>query len=176
MVTIILKIFDFILFSYSITRLLLLRLFGTTVLNIIDIDNTISRTWQNFERDHKGIYRINFRETEPYKVLIDEINNLNGKNFVLSARFYSNYFLTRNWLRLNKLNYVFLILVPKAEFKLKYFAICSRVFKNVRIYDDLSHNHERGEVQYYDDLIIAIRAYKNVEYFDYTYLVSRQIE
>lgn len=146
-----------------------------SVFYIIDIDNTIADTWptliskkndflryENLPVFHKMINLLKFK-MEDKKIFF----------LFLSARNPMYFYVTKKWLKKNGFYPSNLILVPTAKDKLNIIKAIPK-YKNIYIYDDLSFNHENGEVKFYTEIINEINNMKNVNYFDYNYLKQFQ--
>ena len=75
--------------------------------------------------------------------------------------------VTYRWLKKNGLSFnVFnVILVPKAKDKLWFLSLFSKN-SNVVYFDDLSYNHENGQVLYYQEVIKNVNKLK-LNYYNY---------
>lgn len=132
---------------------------------IFDIDNTITDTWPNLTSE-----TVNFQELYQNLEIILNFQNLisflkkqNVEIMFLSARNLSYYDITKRWLELNDIPSRNLFLVWKVEQKIKYLSDWSR--KNeVFYFDDLSFNHENGNIKYYDNVIAAVNELSLVYY------------
>jgi hypothetical protein len=130
---------------------------------IFDIDNTLADTWisfhnydegkQHFERLNTLAIFINMRKT-----LDDVSSNKENTIIFLTARNFLDYNVTFKWLRNNSIgvNFGNLFLVPNASSKLKFIRYLIKGNYNITYLDDLSYNHENGEIQYYQSLINEI--------------------
>jgi hypothetical protein len=165
------------IYLFSIKYLFKFKIYfqNPTVFYIVDIDNTIADTWptlissnndflryENLPVFHKMIHFLKFKMQDK-KIFF----------LFLSARNPIYFYVTKKWLKKNGFSSSNLILVPKAKDKLKIIkAIPNR--KKIFIYDDLSFNHENGEVKFYSEIISEIKNMKHVNYFDYEYLKQYQ--
>jgi hypothetical protein len=89
----------------------------------------------------------------------------------LSARSSDMYLVTKEWLKDKQLwnNRANLIIVQTPNDKLKYLSELSSEISDVEYYDDLSYNHENGEVLFYSSVIEKVKKMK-IHYFDYSYI------
>ena len=139
---------------------------------IFDIDNTISDTWPELLTSSQ---QVAFQNARPFEKVINLIYSLYDSEkvvFFLSARNYNYFWLTRKWLISNKIFRNNVFLVDNVNEKLWYLNKC----KNFRIYyfDDLSYNHEFGEVKYYANFIKKIENLSNLKFYDHEKLKSIQ--
>lgn len=140
---------------------------------VLDIDNTLAKTWQTLKLNN-GI--ISYLDIEPMYGTINEINKKYSRHprLFISNRNPLVYFTTLNWLQKHDLfdkNNDLLILTTFPENKLYYIERLVRREVDVFYYDDLSFNHENGEVKFYNKVIAHIHSL-NVNYFDYNYINS----
>ena len=66
-----------------------------------------------------------------------------------------------------------LILVPNANDKFYFINKLRENLYCVEFYDDLSYNHENGEIKFYDDLIDKINKL-GIKYYDFYFLSNLQ--
>lgn len=145
-------------FKFRFRRFLKNREIGGKVY-LVDIDNTLADTWPSL---HEYVYR---GENHRYRSLsiflgmreyvLSKLSNREQVIF-LSARSYFNYYTTQKWLLSCGILADELILVSNAFEKLFY--VNELIDKGVDVVyiDDLSYNHEHGEVRLYDDLIYSL--------------------
>jgi uncharacterized HAD superfamily protein len=139
---------------------------------IFDIDNTISDTWPELLTSSQ---QIAFQNAMPFEKVINLIESLYESDkvvFFLSARNYNYYRLTKKWLINNKIFRDNIFLVDNVNEKFWYLNKCKK-FK-IYYFDDLSFNHERGEVKYYVQFIEKIKKLSNLKFYDYEILKSIQ--
>jgi hypothetical protein len=150
-----------------------IALYNKTIFqNIIffDIDNTIADTWHSYNYYDPLVWSsekerlISLAVFINMKKLCEELSRSHRIVF-LSARSYRTFFLTKKWLEMVGLpvSLSSIILVEHAEYKLN---VLASFFKERDIFyyiDDLSYNHEHGNVKYYWDVIKKIKNY-NVNY------------
>lgn len=138
-----------------------------TKVYLVDIDNTLAHTWPSLQH---YVYR---NEQQRYASLpifigmrnfiLDKIRHRHRVVFI-SARSYLSYFTTCKWLISCGISANEVILVPGANLKLFYIRyLISRGISVVYI-DDLSYNHEHGEMKLYDDLIMEVSGL-SIDYF-----------
>lgn len=129
---------------------------------VIDIDNTLTINGLGDQVDH-----IN---PKPRKALIDYIiaNWYKSEKVIfLSARNIRLYSSTKHWLReqgFQNVSLQNLFLVDTAKSKIEYLQLLVGNNIKVTFLDDLSYNHENGEVRYYDEVV------SSVQKIDLTYL------
>lgn len=126
-----------------------------------DIDNTLALTWPSLltsysnENERLLSLAVNLNS---YRYFLSENNNSNNAVFFLSHRSFKQRGTTSTWLEsnfhFNCDNLLFLVSSPKL--KLKFIKIALGKFKQVTLVDDLSYNHENGQVKRYDALIKKI--------------------
>lgn len=138
-----------------------------------DIDNTVADTWQSlilkFPSEKKRILSL-----PHFQKVVDLIKKYEKDKFLiifLSVRPYSQYISTKKWIQNIGINNFNLFLVKKPEDKLKFL---EKIPYNTSFYDDLSYNHENGEIKFYSDVINKLSALQNITYFDYDYLKTLQ--
>jgi hypothetical protein len=141
----------------------------------VDIDNTIANTWPYLD---KAIpLDVVYKDVPPFLQMVNLIKNIefDKDNLVvfLSARNPRYYKITRNWLFQNGLRSFLLLLVPSVENKITVIKLVSRK-KVVVLFDDLSFNHEAGDIKYYEGIIHDINQMENVKYYDYKFLKDHQ--
>ena len=148
---------------------------------VFDIDNTISNSFPSLI-DRKKTIPIFRLITETYRVLRlpffknmvfivkNRIKRKNSIVFFLSARHPLLWLPTYLSLiyRIGFINPRNLILVRNTLKKIKVFELLNDMFKNrkIRVIDDLSYNHENGEIKYYEKVISFCVKNKSIIYFD----------
>lgn len=139
---------------------------------IFDIDNTVANTWPSFLQEYKTLEdRLSslavFYNMRNY---ILNIKYSGSKVFFLTARPYSTYNLTFKWL--NDMGLIetkkFLFLVSKPYDKVKMLKQVKN--KKIFFYDDMTYNHEQGEIKYYKNEIKQLKKIQNIEYFDVKFI------
>jgi hypothetical protein len=170
------KIFRIYLFSVKYLFKIKIYFHNPTVFCIVDIDNTIANTWPTLISNTNNDY-LRYMNLPVFHKMINLIKfKMEDKKIFflfLSARNPIYFYVTKKWLKKNGFNSNNLILVPNAKDKLKIInAIPS--YKEIFIYDDLSFNHENGEIKFYSEIISELKNMKNVNYLDYEYLKQFQ--
>jgi len=139
---------------------------------LVDIDNTLADTWPSLKD------RIYHCENQRYQTLsifigmrkyVLETQKLHKVIFI-SARNYLAYGTTKRWLEECGIEGCKLILVPEAMEKIYFLLELIMLKKEVVFIDDLSYNHEHGEVKSYD-LMLSI-----LDQLPLTYLGINEIE
>lgn len=137
---------------------------------IFDLDNTLANT---FPQLHKADTDEMYRTIPPFQNMLNiarKAFNSDSPCLILTARDYNYRTATEYWLKENlKINDIPLFIVPKASDKIAYLKIADKNFKNVTYYDDLSYNHEKGDVKFYSkeieilqDMPIVYIGYKEI--------------
>lgn len=141
---------------------------------IIDIDNTIANTWptliQDWDNESQRISSI-----EPITSVIDYIKNYYPETsytwIYLSNRSYFIFFDTYKWLNKVNMNTNFnVVFVPKPEHKINLFKKYHNI--NFVYFDDLSFNHENGNVLYFDKEISYLNMNNNIKYYGHKKILS----
>lgn len=158
----------FTLYFKSLAVFLKYFLFGKDIL-ILDIDNTLAYTFESLISDKNKSNKERLATLTVKKNVITYIENKYPKHskIFLSARSHRYYWLTFKWLKTNRLNFKLfkVLLVPKASNKLWFLRLFSKTSKVV-YFDDLSYNHEKGEVLYYQDVIEEVKR-MDIIYYEY---------
>lgn len=161
------KIYYFI--AYEFFNIQFRKLINSDIDNdlyIFDIDNTIANTWPSFNASYTSTKKRleNIKPFENMMKLINELYIKNNKIIFLTARDYRYYFTTKRWLIKNNIYKNNLIMVLKPQQKIK---LLKNIKHKVFFYDDLSYNHENGEVKYYNDCIEVVTKLQYIEYINY---------
>ncbi|SHG02653.1 hypothetical protein [Pedobacter caeni] len=126
---------------------------------LVDIDNTLADTWPSLCGRVYGNERDRYRSLSVFlgmrKLIVHQ--RTMAKVIFISARSYLNYQVTKRWLESCGLGGCDLILVAKAADKMYYLkTLVSREITVVYI-DDLSYNHEHGELKLYHEMILELK-------------------
>ncbi len=164
----------FLIFFYSIyyrfyfTNKFLKRLKNENKdIYIFDIDNTVADTWISFLQNYSSTKdRLSslaiFYNMRKY---ILRLKNEGHCVIYLTARQYFYCNLTFNWLRdmdlIQDKNDLFLVSKPMEKIKL-----LKLVEKSIVFYDDMTYNHEKGEVKYYNVEIEMLKNMHHIKYYD----------
>lgn len=138
----------------------------------IDIDNTIADTWPSiksakysneFER-HKNL--IAFEGMKKY--IQSQFRGGQHKVIYLTARYFNLINVTKSWLLSNGFFYRKdnLILISKPRLKPTFLKLAINKNYKVIYIDDLSYNHENGEIKFYENVIKEVEA-MSVSYIGY---------
>lgn len=155
-------------------KLLVFRIFLKTIKDngrviVLDIDNTLANTWPELLKSDP----VDFQKIPVLmgskKYLED--NYPNHRRIFLTARPLSSFKVTYRWLKLNNFwkKGSFLATVSKVEEKVSYLHNLLNCNFEIIYIDDLSFNHENGEVLFYDAVIDEIKLLPLV-YYDYGFI------
>jgi hydroxymethylpyrimidine pyrophosphatase-like HAD family hydrolase len=135
---------------------------------VVDIDNTITVTTKE-----SGINHVSPIPRLPMIEYINELKKQKDLIIFLSARDFRIFDETFKFLSshslLSKREVHQLILVKSARHKLAFLSYLESTQKNVEYIDDLSYNHENGEIKFYDEVINKIKLMK-ISYRDYNFI------
>lgn len=130
----------------------------------IDIDNTIANTWPSLKHTYYKSETDRHQSLAIFIGMRDYLLQINKdpKNviFYISARNSNLFQVTYNWLVSVGFNLSEqqLLLVPFAHNKLQYIQFVKRQHPvSVTFIDDLSYNHENGNVLFYDKLLEEVK-------------------
>lgn len=132
---------------------------------IFDIDNTLADTWISFTYRYTSEFERYSSLAVFYKMRNYILSLNNCRVIFLSARPFKVYKITYHWLKsIGVINNVMsLILVDKPNDKIK---LLKNIKKKVIFFDDMSYNHEYGEIKYYTNEIYELYKLPNIEYID----------
>jgi len=139
---------------------------------LVDIDNTLADTWPSLK---DCIYHCENQRYQTLSIFIGmrnyllEIQKLHKVIFI-SARNYLTYGTTKRWLAECGMEGSELILVPDTMEKIYFLLELIMLKKEVVFIDDLSYNHEHGEVKSYD-LMLSL-----LDQLPLTYIGINEIE
>ena len=163
------------LFYYSykiIQHFLFERIVSTKFKKILllVIDNTLADTWptlnQEWNSESERLLKLN--PFEP--VILHLFKNYCPNEYqwvFLSSRNYFSHLVTINWLKKSNIpaGWKNVILVQNPMEKIE---LINKYVKNKIVYfDDLSYNHENGEIKFYEEEIELLKFNDNVEYHGY---------
>jgi hypothetical protein len=140
---------------------------------VLDIDNTLADTWRELDK----LSRLcNYGNLPTLPGTIHEIDaKYSGKpRIFLSNRNLLTFLTTRKWLMKNNLynrSKDLLILTSSPEQKLYFLRKLDTNNRTVFYYDDLSFNHENGEVKFYEKVIEQVKK-MTIIYFDYNHILK----
>lgn len=143
---------------------------------IFDLDNTISNTWPMLKNSSKN-YLYTFKNASAFPSMVHLVNEYCSKNYqviYLTARNYKYYLTTLNWIKMNDLpKKKNVLMVDDPHDKLWFLEKIVKSCSEVIFYDDLSFNHENGEIKYYEELIDRVRKL-NLRYYGYSEILKLQ--
>lgn len=142
-----------------------IKKYKNQIIYVLDIDNTLTI--------NKLGFNINYNNPIPNKKVIDELRekiNFNNSIFI-TARNYKLFKLTFDWLKTqNLINYKNqLLVVDSPQSKLKFIKKLIKQKNEIHYYDDLSYNHENGEIKLYFDVIEVVNNLP-IKYFGLDYI------
>lgn len=153
----------------------LFKSFGKDIL-ILDLDNTIILTadwlYENESKDLELAYenaKVNYNLVQ---FLYKKYPKKSFIYFIISARHYKNYRVTKAWIKnnLQLFSPIEFTLVGSAKKKIFLYQIFN--FKKLIVFDDLTYNHENKSVMKYNKLEQYLLNKKNVELYSYSFLKS----
>ena len=131
---------------------------------VFDLDNTLYNTWPFLKNINEDLYG----KVPIFEGMQNIVNNVSKdvRLVFLTARKMKYYIATKNRLKFDftESNYD-LIMVNSAKDKIKYLEFFIAKSTHVVYYDDLSYNHENGEIKFYDETIQKVREL-SLEYQD----------
>ncbi|MDZ7877829.1 MAG: hypothetical protein U5L45_09175 [Saprospiraceae bacterium] len=171
---------------------------------VVDIDNTIADSWRTQTPQYMAQFRsesnriMSIRPFESMQQFFEDIPPRTRIIF-LSARYYIRYFVTKKWLKKHGFWQTdsVLVLVERMRDKAPLLAdVLIKFNKNtlpeekseqtpqhlrdsgkysIIFFDDLSYNHEKGKVLFYEDVIEAVKKMP-IKYIGYEELCKMQSE
>ena len=140
-----------------------------------DIDNTLADTWHSYQYKYKNTFErhkslavfVNMRQ-----LILKKIKN--EKVIFLSSRQFYLYLSTYFWLRSVHIpiDFFSIFLVSNPNTKIKFIKHLLKQGKKVIYIDDMSYNHENGNIKQYDSVInelIQLES-KNFKFLGYDYV------
>lgn len=130
----------------------------------IDIDNTIADTWPTIgDKKYKNEYdrNLNIPVYQGMKKYIEKHYKNSSYHLVyLTARNYRLIRVTNSWLHKNNFlnSNSSVIVVSRPELKLYFLKQALANHYETTYIDDLSYNHERNEIKYYDSIINEVNS------------------
>jgi len=167
------KLLDFICdnISYFFFRISISKYSKKHEAVIFDLDNTLVDTYPLLNR--MSLSEV-FRNAKVHPVMVSLLKDFSKKDikiYILTSRKINYYYITKFFLIENCMENVPFFLVSKPIEKIKFLKSATRVFHKVTYYDDLSFNHENGEVKFYQDIINEIHKLP-VSYFGYKEIIA----
>jgi hypothetical protein len=142
---------------------------------IIDIDNTIANTWPTLNQ--KWISeKFRVINLQPIQSVINHLKEkfpeISYEWIFLTSRSYNLRKVTIKWLKNQNLpaNNSNVVLVQNPNEKL--FLINKFANKRIVYFDDLTYNHENGEIKYYSNVIEGCMLLTNVQYYGYKQIIN----
>ena len=160
----IIKLFDFISFI-SFKYWVNIKSKNKT-LYIFDLDNTLINTYPLLNK--MSLSKV-FNNAELHTGMVNLFLNLKSNNndlIILTSRNYKYYFNTSKFIKKKFSNSSPFYLVSHPVKKIIFIKYAVSKFVNVNYYDDLSYNHEYGEIKFYSDVIEELK-HLPVNYFGY---------
>ena len=133
---------------------------------IFDIDNTIANTWPSFLQSYSTLEErlLSLAVFHKMREHILDISSKGNKVIFLTARPYNTYSLTFTWLKnlglIKNKDDLFLVSKP-----LEKIDLLKKINKEVYFYDDMTYNHEKGEMKYYENEIRLLGQLSYVKYY-----------
>jgi hypothetical protein len=161
---------------------------------VVDIDNTIADSWRAQTPPYLAQFRSEsdrIMSVQPFETMQQLFQNIPPRTRVifLSARYYIRYFVTKKWLKKHGFwqSDSALVLVERMRDKAPLLAaVLSKFEENappqyskyfsdfpITFYDDLSYNHEKGQVLFYEEVIEAVKKMP-IKYIGYEELLKMQ--
>jgi hypothetical protein len=148
---------------------------NSKIILLIDIDNTLADTWPTLNRTWKSESE-RLLNLNPFESVISHLfKNYSLKEYqwvFLSSRSYFSHYVTINWLKKNNMpagwKNVILVQSPMEKIDL----VNKYVKSKIVYFDDLSYNHENGEIKFYEKEIELLKLNDNVEYHGYNEIVK----
>lgn len=140
---------------------------------VFDLDNTLANTFPYIRNGNIKKTYINLPAHKGMVKILEECIKLNKSVIIISAREYRHYFITKSWVKqkVKSKKQIPVFLVPKAIDKLPYLIKAGKEINHITYYDDLSYNHENGEVKFYRDVIEKVRQ-MSIKYIGYEEIIS----
>lgn len=136
-------------------------------LAVYDLDNTLFHTWSHWNKKPPNWIYSNAYIFDGMKKKVNQSYKKNETVLFLTARNLRYILPTIQRLKKEfpkqKWNLVF---VHKVSLKIKYLKMFHKKLKEITYYDDLSYNHENGEIKYYDSVIEEVKKIP-IKYIDY---------
>lgn len=157
------------LFKFSITKLFLKK----RKIVFVDIDNSIADTWPLLRNGHADVSLLPPLDNS-IAFLKENYNFFQYDIVFLSHRDVRLFNDTHRWLLKNydvSISSSMLYLVPYAEWKVFYYRLANYFGLEIVVFDDLSRNHENGEIHFYHRIISEIKCL-NIKYYNFDFIQS----
>jgi hypothetical protein len=137
----------------------LLRRSNSKKIWIVDLDNTIANTWPLRKKRYSD--RRIYKEVIAFKGIVGFLNskiNLRDLFIILTARPYRHKKITKKWIEKCFSGQIrpSVFLVESPSKKLNYIKLAIRQSFEVTYIDDLSYNHENGDIRFYNEVLDQI--------------------
>lgn len=167
------KIFDFIFdnISFIAFKVKINNLRNLDKVVIFDLDNTLLDTYPLL---NSMPLKDVFKKVRTHVEMMNLYNQFSDKKvfvFILSARKIEFYRITQNYIKQHINSTVPFYLVSEPSIKVRFLKYCVAFFNKVTLFDDLSYNHENGEVKFYHDIIKEVHEL-SIVYFGYDEIVK----
>lgn len=125
---------------------------------IFDLDNTLADTFPHLKSNKLSKVYMEVPIHCGMTNILKECLLSEKRVIILSARSYKFYIITKSWVKLNlfQKKKIPLFLVTHADDKLPYLIKALEYTNRITYYDDLSYNHENGNVKFYSSVIKKI--------------------
>jgi hypothetical protein len=146
------------------------------VMAIFDLDNTLLNTYPFLGETDKEQMYLTLPAHEGMISIFKQYLSEGKDVVVISARSYRYKGATFKWFNENlQRNDIPIFLVPSASSKLNFLKVAVKKREKVIYFDDLSYNHENGEVKFYENIIEEVRKLDLV-YFDFDFIKKTNID
>ena len=156
-------------YFYALVKLAAIR-YRNQKLLVLDIDNTLAYTYESLLVKPAISHRERIARLKMKDKVVSFINDTfqEHKRVYLTARNYRYYSTTLKWLYQKRLNTnpLNVFLTPTAASKLKYIKLLKE-YCDITYIDDLSYNHEKEKVLYYQDVINQVNEW-GINYIGYS--------
>lgn len=153
--------FSFIAFKFKINRLR-----SSDEVVIFDLDNTLLDTYPLL---NSMPLKDVFTKVKTHSEMMKLYNHFSEKNvfvLILSARKIEFVRITSDYIKQNINLKGSFYLVSEPSKKVRFLKYSAAFFTKVTLFDDLSYNHENGEVKFYHDVIKEVHEL-SIIYFGY---------
>ena len=118
--------------------------------------------------------KVVFKKVQTHYEMIKLYNQFSDAKvfvFILSARKIEFYRITNDYIKQNISLTGAFYLVSEPSIKVRFLKYCVAFFNKVTLFDDLSYNHENGEVKFYHDIIKEVHEL-SIVYYGYDEIVK----
>jgi len=140
---------------------------------IFDLDNTIADTFPYLQNTNLGEVYSKVPIHSGMTNILEACLRARKHVIIVSARSFKYHAITRSWINrnLSKIQEIPFFLVPFADDKLPYLDKALEHTNNITYYDDLSYNHENGEVKFHENLLTQVKKLP-INYIGYNVILS----